>query len=149
MLNESSINRHLCLREMNIGLNTAEVLRDLLVSNSRIGHLDLCKNMLGEKGIKILAPAFLKSKSLVSLHLGSNEITVHGVCILLKALTKNESINTIDISTEDGIQRNRMFSASDLSAVEALKDFIVENRFCHHLKLRGVSLGIQGFDRIL
>ena len=67
----------------------------------------------------------------------------------MKALTKNESIDTIDLSTEDGIQRNRIFSASDLSGVDALKEFIVQNKFCHQLKLRGLSLGVQGFDRIL
>jgi Ran GTPase-activating protein (RanGAP) involved in mRNA processing and transport len=134
---------------MNIGKNTAEVLQDLLQFNYKISHLDLCKNMLGDKGVRLLAQAFLKSKSLVSINLGSNEITVQGVCILLKALTKNESIDTIDLSTEDGIQRNRIFSASDLSGVDALKEFIVQNKFCHQLKLRGLSLGVQGFDRIL
>lgn len=130
------------MREMSIGLHTAEVLRDLLQYNYKISHLDLCKNMLGDKGVKILAQAFLKSKSLVSIHLGSNEITVHGVCILLKALTKNESIDTIDLSTEDGIQRNRIFSASDTNAIDALKEFIVQNKFCQQLKIRGVNLGV-------
>ena len=67
---------------------------------------------------------------------------MHGVNILLKALTKNESIDTIDLSTEDGIQRNRILSASDLTAVDALRDFIIQNKFCHELKLRGVSLGV-------
>jgi Ran GTPase-activating protein (RanGAP) involved in mRNA processing and transport len=102
MLNETSVNRNLNLREMNIGLHTAEVLRDLL-SSSKIRHLDLCKNMLGDKGVAILAQAFLKSKSLVTLHLGSNEITVHGMGILFKAFSQNESLAVIDLSTEDGI----------------------------------------------
>lgn len=87
--------------------------------------------MLGDKGVRILAQAFLKSKSLVSINLGSNEITVHGVNILLKALTKNESIDTIDLSTEDGIQRNRILSASDFTAVDTLREFIIQNKFCH------------------
>lgn len=54
-LNETSINRRLSLREMNISLNTAEVLRDLLQSNKKIIHLDLCKNMLSDKGVTIIA----------------------------------------------------------------------------------------------
>ena len=134
---------------MNLSLHTAEVIRDLLATNFKIAHLDLCKNMLGDKGVKVIVPILLRSKQLVSIHLGSNEITVHGMTILLNSLVDNQSLNSIDLGTEDGIQRNRIFSATDQSAIEALKNFIVENRFCHQLRLRGVSLGVQGFEKIL
>ena len=142
MLSEQSVNRRLQLKEMSLGQYTAEVIRDLLGSNPKIAHLDLSINMLGDKGVKVLVPQLLKSKQLVSIHFGSNEITVHGMTILFNQLVNNQSIDTINLSTEDGIQRNRIYSATDDGAIEALKRFIVENRFCHQLIMRGVSLGV-------
>ena len=40
-----------------------------------IVQLDLSKNLLGDRGIALLAPAIAKSKALVSIQLCSNEIS--------------------------------------------------------------------------
>lgn len=86
MLSECCINRRLTLREMSLSVNTAEVLRDFLCAPNKISHLDLCKNLLGDRGIIILTQAFLKSTSLVTLNIGSNEITTSGMSYFFKQL---------------------------------------------------------------
>ena len=63
----------------------------------------MSKNLLGDRGIALLAPAIAKSKSLVSIQLCSNEISGQGMSNLFNALIKNESLSEIDIGTEDGI----------------------------------------------
>jgi hypothetical protein len=56
---------------------------------------------------------------------------------------------SIDLGTEDGIQRNRLSSANDESALLSLKEFIEKNKFCYSLKMKGVNLCAQGFGKIL
>ena len=44
-----------------LGLNSAQVLHDVLVNEPTAGsvaYLDLSKNNLGDKGLELLAPAF-------------------------------------------------------------------------------------------
>jgi len=78
-------------------------LKEILLSGNNIVILDLSKNLLGDKGIAILATALAKSKSLTTLLLCSNEVSGQGMSQLFKALIRNESLVEIDIGTEDGI----------------------------------------------
>jgi len=44
---------------MNIGINTASIIAKILSSElDLVAHLDLTKNLIGDKGVEILAPAF-------------------------------------------------------------------------------------------
>jgi len=128
---------------MNIGLNTAKILGTIISNDvDLVAHLDLSKNLIGDKGVEILAPAFQNSRNLVSLSLGSNDISGVGMVKLFNAFTLNCSLSTINLSTEDGVQRNRITSSASL---EALKNFILTNKFCKVLKIKGVFLGVPGF----
>ena len=80
------VNGNISMREMQIGYHSALVLRDLMLRQSKIVHLDLSKNLLGDKGVSLLCPAIARSLSLVSLRLGSNEITSPGIAKLFTAL---------------------------------------------------------------
>jgi hypothetical protein len=56
--------RKLELREMMLGQNSALVLHDVLVNEAtcgKVAHLDLTKNNLGDKGLEVLAPAFIQN----------------------------------------------------------------------------------------
>jgi hypothetical protein len=70
------------------------------------------------------------------------------MAVLLTQLTKNESLVELDASTEDGVSRNRMCSKHN-EALIALKKFVIKNKFCTTLKLKGSSLGTYGFDCLL
>jgi len=48
------------------------------------------------------------SKSLVHLNVASNEISNEGMVILAKALLYNESLTSLNVSTIEGTQRNRI-----------------------------------------
>jgi hypothetical protein len=44
---------------MNIGIKTAKILATILTSDvDLVAHLNLAKNLIGDKGVEILAPAF-------------------------------------------------------------------------------------------
>lgn len=95
-----------------------------------------------------MASSFAKSKSLTVLQLCSNDITASGMAVLLNELTGNESLTELDVSTEDGVSRNRLCSKQN-EALHALKRFVLENKFCTTLKLKSTSLGTLGFDYLL
>lgn len=68
MIGESSRDGRVSLREMQISVNTATALSAILSTPYKnIVVLDLSKNLLGDRGVAILAPALAKSKSLVTL----------------------------------------------------------------------------------
>jgi Ran GTPase-activating protein (RanGAP) involved in mRNA processing and transport len=48
--------------------------------------LDLQKNSLGDKGVKVLMHAVSHSRSLVSLNLASNDISNEGMLAIFKGL---------------------------------------------------------------
>ena len=59
VLNRTCVNRKINLREMNIGIKTAKILATILTSDvDLVAHLDLAKNLIADKGVEILAPAF-------------------------------------------------------------------------------------------
>ena len=76
MMAEHCIGGALRIREMQLSIHTAMALKGILTNpNTQVTLLDLSKNLLGDRGILMLAPAISKSKSLTSLALCSNEIT--------------------------------------------------------------------------
>ena len=89
------------------------VLREIL-KKPEITHLDLSKNLLNDKGTKLLLPSIASSKSIVVFKVCSNDISPNGLKLLFQYLKGNESITEIDISTEDGVQRNRICSSGAL-----------------------------------
>jgi hypothetical protein len=106
----------------------------------------LTANLLGDRGVEILASAFQKNLSLVSLSIGSNDISGVGLEILFNSLTYNNSLYSLDLSTKDGLHRNRLTTHK---AQIALKNFLLNNKFCKVLKMRGVFLGVHGLKVIL
>jgi len=61
-------------------------------------------------------------------------------------MAQNCSLNEISISTDGGIARNRMTTRKSLYS---LKRFLLVNRFCSILRMKGVFLGVDGLGVIL
>ena len=52
----------------------------------------------------------------------------------------NESIIDLNLSSSEGVNRNRMTK----KAAILLKEMLIENQFIEHLKMTGVSVGDEG-----
>ena len=83
---------------------------------------------------------------MVTLKMGSNELTGAGMATFFDAMAKNCSLSEIVITTEGGIARNRMTTRKSQFA---MKRFLLYNKFCTILRMRGVFLGVDGLDIIL
>ena len=106
---------------MNLNLRFAEYLKDLMsIDRHRFVSLDLQKNLLGDQGVRILMTEIRRSKSIVDLNLASNEISNEGMISIFDALQDNQSLSALNISTVDGVARNRLTGP----AIAHLKSFL-------------------------
>jgi len=85
-----------------------------------------------------------RSKSLIELNLASNEITNEGMTSIFDSLSDNQSITSVNLSTVDGVSRNRLTEG----AFPALKHFLKVNEFIEILDLSSVGLGNAGLETL-
>ena len=102
-------------------------------------------NTVGDAGAAILMPVLKASKSLVYLNLASNEISSVGFNFLFGGMTYNESIVSLNISTMDGANRNRM----NKKCLNKFRMMLLHNKFLEDLNMHGVSLGNHGMATIV
>ena len=98
---------------MGLAVNFAAELK-VILPPSRISHLDLSKNNLGNSGVILLMRGVKESLSLATLNLASNDISSEGMVAIAKSLHRNESLSALNLSTLEGVSRNRM----NLAAME-------------------------------
>jgi len=118
------LNRKVTFTEMNLGSHFATELASLLQRGPhRFCKLDLRKNVLSDTGVKILMQQIARSKSIAYLNLASNELTNEGMTAIFEGLRENQSVVSLDVSTIEGVARNRVSAG----AIEALKVLLEEN----------------------
>lgn len=99
--------RKYAFREIGLGYHSAKVLGSILRLN-KCSHLDLRKNVLGNKGLKELSKALNTNSSLVHIDIGSNDITYEGANSFFLSLRKHSTITSLNIANSDGLHRNRI-----------------------------------------
>lgn len=105
--NNAIIGRKLIFKEIGLGFNSAKVLGQILRLNT-FSHLDLRKNVLGNKGLKELAKSILTNSSLIHVDIGSNDITFEGANSFFISMRKHKTLSSINVANSDGLHRNRI-----------------------------------------
>jgi Ran GTPase-activating protein (RanGAP) involved in mRNA processing and transport len=85
-----------------------------------------------------------RSKSIVYLNLASNELGNEGMTAVFEGLRNNQSVVFLDVSTIEGVARNRVSAG----AIEALKTLLEENQFLTDVNLTSIGLGNAGLEAI-
>jgi len=85
-----------------------------------------------------------KSKSIVELNLASNEISNEGLIAIFHGLVGNESVVTLNISTIEGVARNRISQ----TGIMELRNLLKFNHFLENLDLSSIGLGNSGLEAI-
>lgn len=101
-----------------------------------ISKLHLQRNSLGDQGAIMIVKALKVSYTIVSLNLASNSISPLGMREVFNELADHQSLTALNMSTEDGINRNRLNQTS----IEALCRLVSKNKFLNFLELKGVGL---------
>ena len=89
-------------------------------------------------------PEIRKSKSIIELNLASNEISNEGMIVIFQNLADNDSVISINLSTIDGVARNRISQ----TGIEELATYLRKNNFIEMLDLSSISLGNEGLEAI-
>jgi len=113
-----------------------------LHGTDRLSSLDLSKNNLRDEGIAELSKPLRCCKFLVSLNVSSNFISPKGFLHLSIALSRNESLCILNVSTQNGLNRNRLQKLGGQYMTSLLGTLI------QVLNLNSTSLGDQGVNVI-
>ena len=137
-------NRVADLSDSFFGINSMLFLVSVLYNNDRISRLNLAKNNFGDAGIELLINAVKDSISLVSLDISSNSISYKGGQKIFSIFIKQQSIIDLNISSQEGINRNRLTA----KGIKNIVKYLENNLFIETLNLSGNSLKNEGFDLI-
>ena len=111
------------LQNQGLGIESAKTVAKLLAYTfkGKYRHLDLSCNKFGDYGAGALAWLLERDASLTSLDLRSIGLGGEGGELLFHALRNNRSLTAVDLSTEPGINRNKMGVRGAASFAAALE----------------------------
>ena len=133
-------NRKFHMKECGLSSKSAAAIGKVL-KTSNFAYINLCKNSLGNEGTYLLLKEICSSSTIVHLDVSNNDITPDGFENIGKILSYHPSLISIDISSYEGLHRNRLSSQGAISLGKAIK----ENNILQFLSLSGTCLG-DGID---
>ena len=128
-------NRHFQMKDSGLSIKSAVAIGKVLkVSN--FAYVNLSKNSLGDEGSFQLMREICDSQTIVHLDLSNNDITPDGFSKIAKILTYHPSLASVDLSSYEGLHRNRISPG----AARALSQALHSNRILQFLNLSGTCL---------
>lgn len=134
--------RKFTLAKASLGPNSAEMVAQVVRNNYNFAQLELRNNDLGDKGAVILAKALSKALNLVHIGLAGNDIGPEGANVLFRSLAGSHTVTSLDLSSSEGLHRNRITG----KGAEALVPLLKGNQVLMHLNLAGTGLGQEGIE---
>ena len=135
-------NRHFHMKESGLGMNSALAIGKVL-KTSNFAYVNLYKNSFGNKGTYAFLKEISDSQTIVHLNLSNNELAPEGFDKIGKILTYHPSIASLDLSSYEGLHRNRISA----SGAYFLQGLLRQNTILQFLSLSGTNLS-DGVDSI-
>lgn len=133
------------MSESGIGCKSAKVIGNILKNNPNFAFINLSKNTIKDVGALELFVCLKNCAHIAHIDISSNDITPEGGRVLLKMLETNESLISLNISSHEGLHRNRLC----IEGGEALSDLLEKNQILTYLNISGTSLGPDGLSILL
>ena len=133
------------LRELNLGLESAKVIYKILAKNDHFIKLEFEKNGFSDLGTIILADALRTSQTIIHVNLCSNDIGPEWAQAIFGCLLENNTIISLDLSSKEGLNRNRLGT----QGVESLEWILQKNKTLQFLNLGSTAIGLTGLECIL
>ena len=145
-IKEKCVNRIINLSDCSLGLNSMIILADILRRNINIcSRLILTKNYFGDDGIEILLESLKGNDNIVELNLCSNSLGINGGIALFNFLLYQKSIICIDLSSKEGLYRNRVCA----EGIRLITKVLQNNFFLEKIDLSSNSIKNEGFKYIV
>ena len=133
------------LKELNLGLESAKIIYKILARNTHFIKLEFEKNEFSDLGAIILADALRTNQTIIHVNLCSNDVGPEGAQALFGCLLENTSIISLDLSSKEGLNRNRLGT----QGVESLEWILQKNKTLQFLNLASTAIGLTGLECIL
>ena len=145
-IKEKCINRIINLSDCSLGFNSMIVLADILRKNVDIcSRIILTKNDFGDEGIQLLLECLEGNNNIIELNLSSNSLGVNGGTSVFEFLLNQDSIIYLDLSSKEGIYRNRVCAEGIKLITKVLKN----NFFLEKIDLSSNSIKNEGMKYIV
>ena len=145
-IKEKCINRVINLTECCLGFNSMIVLTEILSRNPQIcSRLILTKNDFGDDGIELLLESLKGNDNIVELNLSSNSLGPNGGMEVFHFLLEQNSIICIDLSSKEGLYRNRICA----EGIRLITQVLQKNFFLEKIDLSSNSIKNEGLKYII
>jgi len=133
------------LRLQNFGLVSSSIEKLIKsLGESCFYVIDISLNRLTDKGAFSIAKYISKNPSLIYLDLRSNGISINGSYHIFLALVKNYHLTHLNMSTIDGINRNRI----GVKGCESLAFCLKTNQVLSYLNVASCGINAEGCEMI-
>ena len=144
-IKEKCVNRIIDLSDCSLGINSMMVLSQILSKkNDFCSRVILTKNDFGDIGTQLLIDQIKDNAFIVELNLSSTNIGAKGGTIIFNYLINQSSIISLDLSSKEGIYRNRICS----EGVRLIEFVLKKNFFLEKIDLSSNSLKNKGLEYI-
>lgn len=107
-ISKSSCNGKLKLVNLGLADASVETLIHIIAHNPKIRRIYLGKNKLYDKGAELIAKLIKESENLIHIDISSNCVTHIGFRSIFQSLLNNNTIVSLNLSSTDMSQRNRL-----------------------------------------
>ena len=133
------------LSNLGLGLNTANILGQMLSNSLHFSNLLLSKNNIKSEGCASLFKSLKNSLTLSHLDVSSNSINEKGFETSLLHLVQNESISSLDLASKGQVNKNRLGTAG----CRSLSKVLIENKVLAILNIAGTGITSEGLDLLV
>ena len=140
------VNRKIDLTDCKLGFNSMIILSSILLKNkNKYSRLILSKNNFGDKGIELLLTSINDNSNIVELNLSSNGLTSKEGNLIFEFLLNQNSIISLDLSSQDGVNKNRICA----EGVKNIEKVLKNNFFLEFIDLSSNSIRNEGFKYLI
>ena len=145
-IKEKCTNRIIDLTDCSLGFNSMIALSELLYRNQDIcSRLILTKNNFGDMGIELLIEKIKNNSNIVELNLCSNSLGIKAGIVIFNYLLNQNSIINLDLSSKEGIYRNRICA----EGVKYVEHVLKRNFYLERMDLSSNSLKNEGLKYLV
>ncbi|EAS05617.2 hypothetical protein TTHERM_00713100 (macronuclear) [Tetrahymena thermophila SB210] len=142
---KSCQNGKLDLSEQSLGPNSAKIVSEIIKNNSNFSTLNLNRNNIKDEGALLIAQAILNNPNICIIDVSNNNLSSQGCQFFFELLMSTESIYSLNISSPDSYNRNKMNFETSKSICQMLK----VNQTLSFLDLSHSLLGPNGLNKIV
>lgn len=128
--------RRFDMQESGLGFISSTIIGEILSGNPHFSFIKLGKNMFGDSGCVNLSRYLQKNLNIVHLDLSSNNLSPEGAEQVLKILSGHGSLISLDLSSHEGLHRNRLAGPGSSGA----KILLMKSQVITHLSISGTAI---------